>query len=89
MVREPCSGVRAQANASLWGDAMRDRDYGLVAWRTSDLDALVPSWSEERRRQFLDDNEEVLYHCQIDAGYQLLWELLESELAMEAAGDAD
>jgi len=88
-VREPCSGVRTRANASLWGDVMEHKEYGLIAWRTSDLDALVPQWSEQRRQEFLEDNEEDLAACQIAAGYELIWDRLQSELEMEEHADGD
>jgi len=89
MVREPCSGVRTQASTSPWGNAMGRKEYGLIAWRTSDLDALVPQWSERRRQEFLEDNEDELAACQISAGYELIWDRLQSELAMEEHADGD
>lgn len=88
-MREPCSGVRTQASTSPWGNAMGRKEYGLIAWRTSDLDALVPQWSERRRQEFLEDNEDELAACQISAGYELIWDRLQSELAMEEHADGD
>lgn len=82
-MREPCSGVRTQANASLWGDAMwndgKEDEYATVAWRVEDLEHLAPGWSEDRRREFLEKYEYDIGDRMVARGYDVIEDLLREE----------
>lgn len=55
----------------------KSRDfYASVSWCAEDIQTLRPDWSDEKRREFLEENEDAIQCGMIHHGWTVIESLL-------------